>query len=122
MNPPRKFTFWIWTVLATLFFWGSVIFFGINLTHEEARIAVPVFIGMFVLFCLLYLTPAYLWLARQTSWVRFGLTVILVSPAAILSIWLGFVKHTPFSAVVWLAPFLGVAAGMSLQAALGKAK
>jgi len=122
MNSPRKSTFWIWTVLAFLIFLASVVFLGSKLTAEETPITLPVFIGMFVMFFFLYFTSAYIWLARQTSWVRFGLTVILLLPVLILSIWLGLAKHDPIGPLVWLAPFLGIAVGLNLRVALGRVR
>jgi hypothetical protein len=73
-------------------------------------------------FFLLYFSSAGLWLSRRKPWISFGLTVILFAPTLLLSIWLGLVEHNPIGPLVWLAPFLGIGAGVNLRVALGKAK
>jgi hypothetical protein len=122
MSSPRKTSFWILAVLFSLIFLASVFFLAAKLTAVEAPWTLPVYIVVFLLFVLLYFTPAYLWLSRQTAWARFGVTLILLAPTLLLSIWLGLAEHDPIGPLVWFAPFLGIAVGMNLRVALGRVR
>jgi len=73
-------------------------------------------------FFLLYFSSAYQWLDRQTPRVRLGVTLILIAPTFLLSLWLGLSKRDPIAPLVWLAPFLGIAVGLNLRVALGRVR
>jgi hypothetical protein len=120
MNTPRKTAFWTWTIVSVLVFIGSVIFFAIKLAPSEDPVVLPIYGALFILFFLLYFTSVDQWLAGRRGSVRFALTTLLLAPALLLSIWLGLVERDPISPLVWFAPFLGIAAGLNLRAALGK--